>query len=30
MDFKQPKLKLEAEEFESIAENIRQAYDKLA
>jgi histidine triad (HIT) family protein len=29
MDFKQPKLKLEAEEFESIAENIRQAYDKL-
>ena len=29
MDFKQPKLKLEAEEFESIAESIRQAYDNL-
>ncbi len=29
MDFKQPKLKLEAEEFESIAENIRKALKEL-
>ncbi len=29
MDFKQPKLKLEAEEFESMAENIRKALKEL-
>ncbi len=29
MDFKQPKLKLEADEFETIAENIRKAYKAL-
>ena len=29
MDFKQPKLKLEADEFEAIAENIRKAYKAL-
>jgi len=29
MDFKQPKLKLEAEEFESIAEKIRKALKEL-
>jgi len=29
MDFKQPKLKLPAEEFEKIASDIREAYGKL-
>ncbi len=29
MDFKQPKLKFSPEEFEQIAAEIRQAYDKL-
>ena len=30
MDFKQPKLQLEANEFEAIAENIRKAYNAMA